>query len=339
MAGARQSVHTRGIYGIATFARSDRHEEGDGARRGGRVRRDFESARGPGPQGDCGRFHRRAGRARARRRMPNTARRATARTWTMARSRRRCQGLDFRQKWGDQSPEALFTKTSTTMPPARPGLAQRRRPTRSCWRTSCARTACAPATRDVARASASALKALALPAWPRGGGGGLAPGATVPPAPARANPLEKIRPVTDAMLTRAADGEWLTWRRTYDAFGFSPLKKINKSERRAIFGWRGAGRCPNGPNEPRRSSTTACCSCIGYGDKVQALDAATGDLLWQYSRRLPQGVPPSVKRGISIYGTQALRAHLRRPHRRARREDRPRGVGSGGRRSKDRHTA
>ena len=27
----------------------------------------------------------------------------------------------------------------------------------------------------------------------------------------------------------------------------------------------------------------------GFGDKVQALDAATGDLLWQYSRRLPQG--------------------------------------------------
>src|SRR5688572_32850588 len=30
-------------------------------------------------------------------------------------------GLDFRQKWGDQSPEALFTKTSSSMPPARPG--------------------------------------------------------------------------------------------------------------------------------------------------------------------------------------------------------------------------
>jgi mono/diheme cytochrome c family protein len=30
-------------------------------------------------------------------------------------------GLNFRQKWGDQSPEALFTKTSTSMPPARPG--------------------------------------------------------------------------------------------------------------------------------------------------------------------------------------------------------------------------
>jgi alcohol dehydrogenase (cytochrome c) len=41
-----------------------------------------------------------------------------------------------------------------------------------------------------------------------------------------------------------------------------------------------------------------------YGDKVQALDAATGDLLWQYSRRLPLGVAPSIKRSIALYGTR-----------------------------------
>ena len=31
--------------------------------------------------------------------------------------------------------------------------------------------------------------------------------------------------------------------------------------------------------------------------------AATGDLLWQYSRRLPQGVSPSHKRSLAIYGS------------------------------------
>jgi alcohol dehydrogenase (cytochrome c) len=39
-----------------------------------------------------------------------------------------------------------------------------------------------------------------------------------------------------------------------------------------------------------------------FGDKVQALDAATGDLLWQYSRRLARGQNPTVKRGIALYG-------------------------------------
>jgi glucose dehydrogenase len=39
-----------------------------------------------------------------------------------------------------------------------------------------------------------------------------------------------------------------------------------------------------------------------FGDKVQALDASTGDLLWQYSPQLPPGSAPSVKRAIAIYG-------------------------------------
>ena len=42
----------------------------------------------------------------------------------------------------------------------------------------------------------------------------------------------------------------------------------------------------------------------GFGDNIQALDAATGDLLWQYSRDLPNGLNPSVKRNIAIYGNK-----------------------------------
>ncbi len=146
---------------------------------------------------------------------------------------------------------------------------------------------------------------MAAPNWPRVGGGGLAPQASVPPAPARLNPLDKIRPVTEAMLTRPDDGDWLLWRRTYEAFGFSPLKKINKTnvgELRVAWTW----SLPNGPNESTPLVHDGVLFVHSYGDKVQALDAATGDLLWQYSRRLPAGVSPSVKRGISIYGTRLL---------------------------------
>jgi alcohol dehydrogenase (cytochrome c) len=32
-----------------------------------------------------------------------------------------------------------------------------------------------------------------------------------------------------------------------------------------------------------------------FGDNVQALDAATGDELWHYSRKLPENVRPAVK--------------------------------------------
>jgi alcohol dehydrogenase (cytochrome c) len=40
------------------------------------------------------------------------------------------------------------------------------------------------------------------------------------------------------------------------------------------------------------------------GDKLQAIDAVTGDLLWQYARVLPPGVNAGNKRAISIYGNK-----------------------------------
>ena len=211
------------------------------------------------------------------------------------------RGNDFRQKWGSRSAEPLLTYTSTKMPPARPG---------TLGDVSYAQllafmlqeNGSQPGTSELP-ADPEALKAMAAPNWPRVGGGGLAPQAAVPPAPPRLNPLDTIRPVTDAMLTSVADGEWLLWRRTYEAFGFSPLKKINKTnvnDLRVAWSW----SLPNGPNQSTPIVHDGVLFIHSYGDKVQALDAATGDLLWQYSRRLPTGVSPSVKRGISIYGTR-----------------------------------
>jgi glucose dehydrogenase len=40
------------------------------------------------------------------------------------------------------------------------------------------------------------------------------------------------------------------------------------------------------------------------GDKLEALDAATGDLLWQYARLLPPSVNAGNKRAIAIYGNK-----------------------------------
>ena len=68
-------------------------------------------------------------------------------------------GLDFRRKWDGQTPEALFTKTSTSMPPARRSLSDDIYA--DLMATSCAGTACAPAA-DV-HTSASALKARHFP--------------------------------------------------------------------------------------------------------------------------------------------------------------------------------
>jgi len=50
----------------------------------------------------------------------------------------------------------------------------------------------------------------------RASGLGVAPGTVMPAWPAAPNPLDRIAPVSDAMLTNPPAGDWLTWRRTYD---------------------------------------------------------------------------------------------------------------------------
>jgi len=211
------------------------------------------------------------------------------------------KGVEFRQKWAGRSMEELFTLASTKMPPARPGTLGD-----STYAALLAyivqENGIAPSPRELS-VEADALKAIG-PAFPRSGGG-LAPNVSIPPAPPRRNPLDTIRPVTEEMLTKVEDGEWLSWRRTYDAAGFSPLKKINKAnvdELRVAWTW----TLPRGPNESTPIVHDGVLFIHGYGDSVQALDAATGDLLWQYSRRLPTGVGPTMKRGIAIYGNRLL---------------------------------
>ena len=80
---------------------------------------------------------------RGQRDMPNTARRVTARTSTMARSRRRCRGWTSGRSGVTNHPRRCSRRPAPRCRRRGPALSATRR-TRSCWRTSCARTACAP---------------------------------------------------------------------------------------------------------------------------------------------------------------------------------------------------
>jgi len=149
--------------------------------------------------------------------------------------------------------------------------------------------------------------APAQPPAGAGPGGGLSPLAPPPPPPPvkRANPLDRITPVTDAMLQNPPAGEWLTWRRTYDDQGFSALKQVDRSNvgnLRVAWSW----SLPNGPNEATPLVHDGVLFVHSYGDRVQALDAATGDLLWQYSRQLLKEARVTVKRNLAIYGDKLL---------------------------------
>ena len=211
------------------------------------------------------------------------------------------KGPDFRGRWGGKSVDTLFSEMATRMPPAAPGsLGDEKYADVLAFLFQ--ENAVAPGATDLP-SDPQALKALMLPAAPPGPGGGLSAGIVLPPAPRVRNPLDTLTPVTDAMLTSPADGDWLTWRRAVDATGFSPLKQITKNnvgDLQIAWSW----SLPNGPNESTPLVHDGVMFLHGFGDKVQALDAQTGDLLWQYSRRLPKDRPATVKRGIAIYGSR-----------------------------------
>ena len=113
-------------------------------------------------------------------------------------------------------------------------------------------------------------------------------------------------PVTDAMLQDPAPGDWLMWRRTLDSWGYSPLDQVNREnvgELQMVWTRNLAAR-------------TGEITPLAYGgvlyvpqaeDVIQALDAVTGDLIWEYSRELPEDLYGLVggnarnNRNIAIY--------------------------------------
>ena len=101
-------------------------------------------------------------------------------------------------------------------------------------------------------------------------------------------------------------GDWLMWRRTYDGWGYSTLDQINKDNvknLRPAWTW----SLTSGVTEIAPLVHDGVLFITNAGDKIQALNAATGDLLWEYRRDLPpklitEGGNSLAKRNMALYG-------------------------------------
>src|SRR5262249_28839898 len=114
----------------------------------------------------------------------------------------------------------------------------------------------------------------------------------------------QLRPVTDDMLLNPSTSDWLHWRRTYDGWGYSPLNQINRQNVGQLqLAWSWAMRDGNQQTTPLVHDGVMYLA--NPGSVVQALDAATGDLLWEYQhefsadRRDAKAI--RAIRGLSIY--------------------------------------
>ena len=112
-------------------------------------------------------------------------------------------------------------------------------------------------------------------------------------------------PVTDAMLNEPDPADWLTWRRTANGWGYSPLDGIdrdNVADLRMVW----SRALTNGSQQATPLVYDGVMYMPNPDDVIQAIDAVTGDLLWEHRRSLPADVREYVKinsanRNIAIY--------------------------------------
>ena len=122
------------------------------------------------------------------------------------------------------------------------------------------------------------------------------------PGPSR---LDAVQSVTPATLRQPPAADWLNWRRTYDALGNSPLNQINRGNvARLKLAW--AWSLPRGGNMMAPIIRNGVLYAYSYGDIVEALDAASGELLWRYQRKLTPGSSFQGKKGVAIAGDLIL---------------------------------
>ncbi len=113
-----------------------------------------------------------------------------------------------------------------------------------------------------------------------------------------------FNPVTDDMLKNPPPESWLNWRRTYDGWAHSPLTEITADNVRGLtMAW--SWNVEPGTFESTPIVHDGVLYLDAARDIIQALDAATGDLLWEYRRELPEGAgggTSGAKRNMAIYG-------------------------------------
>ena len=126
-------------------------------------------------------------------------------------------------------------------------------------------------------------------------------GLTLAAADTHAQPTD-FDPVTDAVLQNPSDADWLQWRRTYDGWAYSPLDRINRENVGDLqLVW---SRALNPGGVELIPLVYDGVMYIPHpGGVIEAVDATTGDLIWQYRRDPPEGVrsPSTTTRNIAIY--------------------------------------
>ncbi len=115
--------------------------------------------------------------------------------------------------------------------------------------------------------------------------------------------LDRFEPVTEDDLDNPPPGDWLSWRRTRDGHGYSPLDQIDRGNVTDLtLAWTLAMR--DGSNQVTPLVRDGIMYLTHPGNVIQAVDGATGDVLWEYAYSFPAEAKTlgGPTRNIAIYG-------------------------------------
>jgi alcohol dehydrogenase (cytochrome c) len=218
-------------------------------------------------------------------------------------------GPDFMRTWGPRTAAELIAFLGVTMPPppATPGslgpqsyvnlaaflLQANGAPAGATELTAAADVRIDSVANGTMSDSVRAALASAVPSAPSAAAGRT--GITV------TGQVAGFRPVTDAMLRSLPADDWLMIRGNYQAWNYSELAEItraNVDELRVEWIW---AMTEGGWNEPAPLVHDGVLYLNNMGNVIQALDAATGELIWE--NRVGPVVPTGdAMRGLAIYG-------------------------------------
>ena len=220
-------------------------------------------------------------------------------------------GSLFMGSWGNRGPADLINFMQGAMPPNNPGSLTGEAYidiTAFILQYNGAR----PGNQPLTATTASAINSFATgevtaqvaagPAGGRGRGGAGRGGRGAAPAAPRGLTVEgtvkNYTPVTQAMQKNPSPNDWLILRHDFHANDYSPLNQINTSNVKDLqLQW--VWSMADGTNQAAPLVHDGVMFINNPTNIVQALDAKTGDLIWE--NRIGQNATGNSQRGLALY--------------------------------------
>jgi alcohol dehydrogenase (cytochrome c) len=217
-------------------------------------------------------------------------------------------GANFMAAWGTRTPRELVVYLQSSMPPGNAHLSETESLNAAAF--ILAANGVAPGDQALAANTQYPIRSRGngRPAIPLAAGGQVAARATGPRGLTVTGELKNYAPITGATLRNPDPADWLMVRRTYSASNFSPLNQVNTNNVKnlqLVWSW---AMTEFGANEPTPMVHNGVMFLANTGNIVQALDAKTGELIWENRIGPDQSGGLGAVRNIGLWGDKVYLA-------------------------------